>query len=77
MINIKAENKGGHTELAIKIGGEGKDIIYESVAIMCNLPKQIKDISTPLFLRFLAELAEMDIFGVAERSKQEADDDDQ
>lgn len=76
MINIKAENKGDHTELAIKIGGEGQDIIYESVAIMCNLPKQIKDISTPLFLRFLAELAETDIFGVAERSKEEADDDD-
>ena len=73
MINIKAENKGDHTELAIKIDGRGEDIIYEAKAVMENLPKQIKEMSTPLFLRFLAELAESDTFGVAERPKEEAE----
>lgn len=77
MINIKAESKGDHTELAIKIDGSGENIIYEAVAVMCNLPKPIKEMSTPLFLRFLAELAESDTFGVAERPHEEANDDDQ
>ena len=74
MIDIKSENKGENTELAIKISGSDKDIIDEAVAVMVNLPKQIKDISTPLFLRFLAELAESDMYGVAARPMREVDD---
>lgn len=74
MIKITAENKGSKTELGIKIDGSGKDIVVEAVTIMCQLPKQIKGMSTPLFLRFLAELAETDLFGVATGPKKEADD---
>ena len=74
MIKITSENKGNNTELAIEINGSGQDIIDEAVAVMCNLPKQIKDMSTPLFLRFLAELAESDMYGVAARPMREVDD---
>jgi hypothetical protein len=77
MIKITAENKGSKTDLGIKIDGTGEDIVVEAVTIMCQLPKQIKEISTPVLLRFLAELSETDMFGVAMNSMKEADDDDQ
>lgn len=76
MININSENKGDNTELAIKISGSGQDIIDEAVAVMCNLPKQIKEMGTPLFLRFLAELSETDMFGVAEKPREVETDDE-
>lgn len=78
MINITAESKGDNTELRIKISGTGEDIVTEAVHIMQQLPKQMEQTSQPVFFRFLAELAETDMFGIGIRPKNrgEAEDDD-
>lgn len=79
MINITAESKGDNTELRIKISGTGEDIVSEAVHIMQQLPKQIEQTSQPLFFRFLAELAETDMFGIGigPKNRGEAKNDDE
>ena len=79
MIKITAESKGNQTELKINISGTGEDIVTEAVHIMQQLPKQIEQTSQPVFFRFLAELAETDMFGIGIRPKKrgEAEDDDE
>ena len=77
MIKITAETKGNQTDLRIKINGTGEDIINEAVHIMQQLPKQMEQTSPPVFFRFLAELAETDMFGIClePKNREEADDD--
>lgn len=70
MIEIKAENKGKQTELRIQLSGYGEDLVTEATHIMVQLPKRLKETNMSLFLRFLAELAETDMFGVADRAKE-------
>ena len=79
MIKITAESKGDNTELRIQISGTGEDIVTEAVHVMQQLPKQIEQTSQPVFFRFLAELAETDMFGIGFRPKnrEEAKDDDE
>lgn len=79
MIKITAESKGNQTELAINIEGNGEAIVTEAVHIMEQLPKQIEQTSQPVFFRFLAELAETDMFGIGFRPKnrEEAEDNDE
>ena len=74
MIEIKAINKGERTELRIQLSGSGGDLVTEATHIMVQLPERLKETNTSLFLRFLAELAETDMFGVA-MSPEEVDDD--
>lgn len=78
MIKITAESKGNHTELAIKIEGEGETIVTEAVHIMQQLPKQIQGMNKALFFRFLADLTETGMFdvGVKPEDLEEGDDDD-
>lgn len=79
MINITAESKGNKTDLKIKINGTGEDIINEAVHIMQQLPKQMEQTSPSVFFRFLAKLAETDMFGICfePKNNEEADDDAQ
>lgn len=79
MIKITAESKGNETELRININGTGEDIVSEAVHIMQQLPKQIEQTSQPVFFRFLAELAETDMFGISmgPNNRGEAEDDDE
>ncbi len=79
MIKITAESKGDQTQLGIKINGTGEDIVNEAVCIMQQLPKQIEQTSQPLFFRFLAKLAETDMFGIGiiPEHRGEAKDDDE
>ena len=70
MIEIKAENKGKQTELRIKLIGYGEDLVTEATHIMVQLPKRLQETNMSVFLRFLAELAETDIFGVVDRAKE-------
>lgn len=76
MIKITAESKGNETELRININGTGEDIVSEAVHIMQQLPKQIEQTSQPVFFRFLAELAETDMFGVDMGPKNLGEDED-
>ena len=73
MIEIKAEDMGKQTELKISIHGSSESIITEAVHIMKQLPKQLEEASKPLYLRFMAELMESDMYGDDEENE---DDDD-
>lgn len=76
MIKITAENNGDNkTEIAIIIDGSGSDIVDEAVGIMCQLPKQLREMSTPVFLHFLAELVETDKFGICSKQEETGSDD--
>lgn len=74
MIKITAESKGNQTDLAIKIAGKGETIVTEAVYIMQELPKQIQEMNKTLFFRFLADLAEAEMFDVKVKPEDPEED---
>ena len=75
MIVIKAKVEGETVNYECKIEGTGEDIANEAASIFKELPKQIEETSQAVFFRFLAEITESGMFGVAARpeNKRRAD----
>lgn len=74
MIKITAEVKGDKTDLRMNFSGAGVDIATEAVHIMEQLPKQLMETDTGLFLHFLAEIEASEMFGVAIGPKNEEEE---
>lgn len=77
MIKITAKVKGEKTDIQLNFEGTGEDIAIEAVHIMEQIPKQLKETDTSLFLRFLAEMEASEIFGIAVGPKKGAERIDQ